>query len=483
MPLHSLLRQLHAAVFLLFATLPDLGSAWIDGTCSGDSFGPSILRMDLNSNVWASNSSLATQRGVLVWVGNQNWNSARNNHTVFYPILAVLSTSHNGTFISTSVTGSQIKPCPPSFTYDSYYDGSLYLNQYTFNSSMSCPGYYDLTTSAPIRWEDSKNFTGSPENSDTTAALAAVNTRYGLTSMNLVLPEYTLNSATSKSPGASISHYGTANFLYGWVQDHEEQVLGLGLNSTFINHLYNGKYISSRSLGLYYGVPAAAGAANERNGSIVLGGYSTSRLQGDFMEETYPIGQWNLERHCPWEIKVTSFATSSKTVSSQFTACVDPAETSLVLPSSMIDELSYSSGTNLTITLTNGLVVKVPASLVQIRAVDATDKSPILGAPFLSQVYLFADYQERALSTGLANNTFKYTVGYDQLACVEHSNSTGYIPWAIGNPTATSASPSSTTSLAPGSTETVWKNRAQASLSGGMYRYIIIVVLGACLLL
>jgi hypothetical protein len=94
--------------------------------------------------------------------------------------------------------------------------------------------------------------------------------------------------------------------LKSWVlsKHNEEQVLGLSINSTFLNYLYDSGKISSRSVSLYFGVPAAAGVDLERNGTLVLGGYSTDRLQGNFTEQTYPIGDWKLERHCPWEVDV-----------------------------------------------------------------------------------------------------------------------------------------------------------------------------------
>ena len=227
--------------------------------------------------------------------------------------------------------------------------------------------------------------------------------------------------------------------------EHEKQVLGL--NSTFLNALYDGGYIASRSVGLYYGVPAAAGSDLERNGSMVLGGYSTSRLQVNFSSQTYPIGAWKLPRHCPWEIDFSKITSGSEIATTQFTACIEPSELSLVLPAAIYSQLSSSGNSlDLTIALSNGLTAITPSSLVSMRAVTDANQSPILGAPFLSQFYIYADYQEKTLSVGLANNTASILVGGDTLQCIEHSNSTGDLGWAVGNPTDLTSSGTSTSS-------------------------------------
>lgn len=67
--------------------------------------------------------------------------------------------------------------------------------------------------------------------------------------------------------------------------------------------------------------------------------------------------------------------------------------------------------------------------------------SPILGVPFLSQVYLFADYQTREFSTGLADHSEAYLVGREEIQCVEHASEVGDMGWAL---TATSSAAAST---------------------------------------
>jgi hypothetical protein len=395
-----------------------------------------------------------------------------NSEPSAYPILTVLSTSHNQTYISTSPNGAQDGSCPNSSTYNlditSPNDDPFSGDCCTFNASYTCHGYYDLTTSSAIYFETSTNFTGSPEDATTTADLQAADVKYGVTNMELILPETYIASGSS-GPATAVGHYGTGNQIFGFVDTHEEQVLGLGLNSTFRNGLYDGGYIASRSIGLYYGVPAAAGLDLERNGSMILGGYSISRLQGNFSSQTYPIGAWKLPRHCPWEVDVSKLTSGPEVSSTEFTACVEPSELDLVLPSSIYSLFSSSSNSSdLTITLSNGLAATIPSSLVSVRPVIDADQSPILGAPFLSQVYLYADYQEKTLSAGLANNTAKILMDGNTLQCIEHSNSTGDLGWAVESPTDLTASDSATAMATGKPTSTGKSSGAIGRFEGGL---------------
>lgn len=391
-----------------------------------------------------------------------------------YPLLTVLSTNHNQTYISTSPTGSQAEPCPPSYTYtnddyDSMNPGSS-NNLYTYNGSYNCKGYYDLSTSAPIYFETPNNFTGSPENVLATTQVQAAGVEYGSAYMNLVLPEVYNDAGVQNDIATVVAHYSTSGSnatagsgpMLGFVNTNADQVVGLGLNSTFINYMYETGRIASRSVGLYYGVPASVGRGMARNGTLVLGGYSTSRLLGNLPNESYPIGAWKSPRQCPWEIDISSItpASSFQSVASgkapgkfPFTACIDLTEPQLVLPASTSSFLNNLKSSDLNITLSSGLNITIPSSLVSIRAETDADQSPILGVPFLSQVYLFADYQAKTLAVGLADNTLPLIVGRDQLRCVQHDQSMGNLGWAVGSPggkavasnTATAAGTQSTT--------------------------------------
>ena len=459
MPSHSFKRRFQNAAALL-PLLHELSFAWLTGSCTPGFGSEDVLRIELNSNSWASNNSLVSQRGVFIWVGNQQWHMDANSAPSSFPLLTVLSTSHNQTYIATSPKGAQDQLCPSSYTYNSNItdpdEDPFSGGCCTFNTSYTCHGYYDLATSSPIYFETSANFTGSPEDATTMADLQAANTKYGITNMQLVLPETYAISSSSNNTGTTVGHYGTGNQIFGFVDTHEEQVLGLGLNSTFLNALYAQGMIASRSIGLYYGVPAAAGADLERNGSMVMGGYSTSRLQGNLSLQTYPIGAWKLLRHCPWEIDISKLSLGLETSTTEFTACIEPSSPSLILPSSVYAQLSSSTSTNssdLSITLSNGLTATIPSSLISMRPITDTDQSPILGAPFLSQFYIYADYQEKTLSVGLANNTQRITTA-DQLMCVEHSNSTGDLGWAVGSPSDLLASGTATATKTAGPTGT-----------------------------
>jgi hypothetical protein len=286
--------------------------------------------------------------------------------------------------------------------------------------------------------------------------------------LTLVEPEHYLDNPSSINPASINAFYDNARTVYGFVTNHANQILGLGLNSTFISSLYATGWIASRSLGLYYGVPSSD-ASEVRNGTVILGGYSSSRLLGDFSKQTYPIGKFTLPKQCPWEVSVSSVSVGSTIIISKpFTACVEPSELSLALPASSFSGPLPSQASDYTITLSNGLVVSIPSSLASTRERTSDDMdSPILGVPFLSQVYLFADYQERQLYTGLANHTDAYLVQDDDIQCVEHTSDMGDLGWAVGSQQSTASG--AATSSAAGSDATGKKNSAvRGEVHGGI---------------
>ncbi|KAH8820273.1 hypothetical protein F5884DRAFT_763369 [Xylogone sp. PMI_703] len=447
-------RHFISVVTVLVFSLPRSSRGWLSGHCSGDFIDiPDVLRIGLMPNIWASNQSLTALLGFPLWLGE-----------ISYPVLPVLSTLHNNTYISTSSAGSRDEPCPPTYTYA----GGSYFPNYTYGPEMICHDYYNFTL-PPLFTSDSPNFTGSPEDLSVASSLRSASARYGLLGSRLVTPYISLQSPPGVGSITSNSYYSMAPQVFGFVSRHEDQVLGLGLNSTLLNTLYSGGYIASRSVGLWYGIPSSDPNI-ARNGSIVFGGYSASRLLGGFANQTYPIGAWQLPRHCLWEIKVARVSSGPTVISSnEFGACVEPSEPSLVLPSALYNQLSSdSSSSDVGIKLSNGLNITIPSSLISIRPVTDDDQSPILGIPFLSQVLLFADYQERTLSIGLANNTQPLLIGSDNVVCVEHSNTTGYLGWAVGSPEdLTTSSVSSTLSVAL-PTHTSEKNNGVLRIQGGM---------------
>jgi hypothetical protein len=474
MPSHSFIRPLRHGAALLSLFLAFSNSSFTP-SCSGDF--PSVIRAEMSDNLWSSNTTLAQQRGVFLWVGQQNWDTAHNNQTQPFPLITVLSTFYNETYISTSSDGSQELPCPNSYTYNSdwnmetdYPDGPDY---YTYSTSMTCPGFYDLTTSVPIYFQTPSNFTGSPESSSITNSLSSLPVKYAASLLGLVEPEHYLGSLSSTTPMAVNAFYDGARTVYGFVSSHTNQVLGLGLNSTILSSLYMTGWIASRSLGLYYGIPSTD-LSEVRNGTLILGGYSTSRLLGNFSEQTYPIGEFNLAKQCPWEVSVSSVSVGSTTIiSSPFTACIEPSELSLALPTASFTGSLPSTSADYTITLSNGLVVEIPSSLAKSRDMMTEDmNSPILGVPFLSQVYLWADYQERQLYTGLANHTDAYLVGREDIQCVEHGSEVGDLGWAVGSSQGVSAT--ATSSAAGG--------KATGTKSAGMGRRVHGEVVVACAL-
>jgi hypothetical protein len=182
---------------------------------------------------------------------------------------------------------------------------------YTYNPSMTCHGYYDLTTSVPLNYQNTSSFIGSPESASVTTSLSSLSPKYATTSLTLVELETYLNSGQS-TPTTINSFYETST-LYGFLSSHASQVLGLGLNSTFLSILYNRGFMASRSMGVYYGIPSSDPSAL-RNGSLILGGYSTSRLLGNFSSQSYQIGAFTPPKACPWEVDVSSVSLDSTTI-------------------------------------------------------------------------------------------------------------------------------------------------------------------------
>ena len=462
MPSHSFTEPLRHGFLLVYLSLyPHFSSGSFAPSCSGDF--PSVIRAEMSENLWASNSILAQQRGIFPWVGQQNWDTAHNNQTQPYPMLTVLSTLYNETYISTSPDGSQDLPCPNSYTYNSDWSFDTPFSEepdlYTYTTSMTCPGFYNLSTSVPLYYQTSSNFSGSPESSPVAKSLASISPKYAPSLLSLVEPEHYFNDLSSTQPTSINAFYFNARTVYGLVSSHTNQVLGLGLNSTVITSLYNTGWIASRSLGLYYGIPQSSNddSTSIRNGTVILGGYSTSRLIGNFSKDTYPIGKFTLPKQCPWEVSVSSVSVGSMNlISTPFTACIEPSELSLALPAALFTGSLPSSSANFTITLSNGLVIEIPPDLANTRELTDEDlNSPILGVPFLSQVYLWADYQTRELYTGLANHTDAYLVGTEDIQCVEHSSDVGDLGWAV---VSSSQSSGSVTSSAVGSKATGTKS-------------------------
>lgn len=476
MPLHSFTMPFRHGAFLLILLL-GFSNGSFTPSCFGDF--PSVIRAEMSDNLWTSNSTLAQQRGVFLWVGQQNWDTVHNNQTQPFPLLTVLSTFYNETYISTTSDGSQDLPCPNSYTYNSDWSFETPLSEepsyYTYTTFMTCHGFYDLSTSLPIYYQTPSNFTGSPESGPSTSSLSSTSPKYAPQLLSLVEPEHYLNTPSSTDPSSINAFYDNARVVYGFVSSHTNQLLGLGLNSTVLTSLYNTGWIASRSLGLYYGVPSST-PSEVRNGTLILGGYSTSRLLGNFSTQTYPIGKFTLPKQCPWEVSVVSVAVGGTTIISKpFTACIEPSELSLALPSSSFSGSLPSTSSNLTITLSNGLVVSIPSELASTRELTKDDmNSPILGSPFLSQVYLLADYQTRELSTGLANHTNPYLVGREVIQCVEHTSEVGDLGWAVGSSSQGTAS-GTPTSSAGKSIGTAKNGGVRKRVHGGV---VIGVILG-----
>ena len=411
-------------IFSLVAALNDPYS----GTCTGGDFsGPATMRFELTSNVWAPSSLGRQMRGGLLWIVPVR-NSTRNS-TIDeeFPVVGVLSTSLNNTYIATGTTGKIASPCPPSnHGYQNSSDPeSTSPADYVESTSpsMTCFGYYNVSAERRAPYPETQaNFSGAPETAANTNHLLRTHIPYA--TGNLELSLYENWSPDNSSWALQLQLYANLLAIMGFVDVIVEQRFGLGFNSTLLNAFYKAGYVASRTIGLYYGIPKLdiSPPDTETNGTLVLGGYSTKRLQGTFATPPYKIARWSLPRPCPWEVDITSISSppdpSTQPTSSTLTACIEPDEPSLALPSTLATALN-STTSPVTIVLTNGLNVTIPRYLASIRAIPDGD-TPILGVPFLTQTYLFADHQTRELSIGLANHEPRIPNETDEIECVQH---------------------------------------------------------------
>ena len=431
------------------------------GKCNDPTWGSDIKRIELNTNQWTTDSARQKERGIFVWVGEE-WDYRTNFSLPAYPIFTSLSTTFNDTYISTKPNGSKAAPCPNSYSYAKDGDTDKFSEMYTFNTSMSCEGYYDLTRNRQdTQMLDADQSIGSPEDAAAKNGQWNGKAKYGRKAVEFVMPHHYAYENVKGGSGSANAFSSYGSYEFGYVEENKGQVFGLGFNSSILNRMYGSAGVASRTVGLHYGIPAVNGDDDQvRNGTLVLGGYQKGRLLGDFAKPPFPIGKWSLDQKCPWEVSISSISTSSSNSNQPFTACIELNEPSLVLPADLIKTLSLStssstSDSNLTLTLSNDLKVSIPPSLLNVREMDKDkDKSPILGVPFLTQILLFADYQTRELNIGLADNGPKLLGWDDDLECVEHPQEMGDLGLAVTSSQTSPVGGSSGDNKANGSGET-----------------------------
>jgi len=180
------------------------------------------------------------------------------------------------------------------------------------------------------------------------------------------------------------------------------------------------------------------------DGAIVVGGYNSARLAGNFTE--FPLQQLDPKNACPLQVTVADvlYSFPNKTTKSLFTdgasnrmiACIEPFQQRFTFPEAVLDvfetltghDRSFHSGLtypvaqrplgDLTVKLDNGYTSTIPNyelvtklrgsdeygrysivndSIVEVgiafNVINNTNVVPILGGLFLTMNYLFVDYE------------------------------------------------------------------------------------------
>ncbi|OAG45158.1 hypothetical protein AYO21_00506 [Fonsecaea monophora] len=214
-------------------------------------------------------------------------------------------------------------------------------------------------------------------------------------------------------------------------------LLGLGPNSTLLNHLYDLQLISSRSFALYMGTSyeQANGAIN---GSLTLGGYDSGRFEGEVHNFTISPARPEAQ-HSPFVVSVeqmtltSSDGTKTDLLTESFDAHLTTSQYHISLPSDVTQKFSQETGatpsddaldvfrlpddfdSSITITLKSGLSVEYDAAWLK----NVSNLSPIstgtvsdqttnttlsfFGTAFLSQLYFIANYDSSPPTFHLAN--------------------------------------------------------------------------------
>lgn len=204
-------------------------------------------------------------------------------------------------------------------------------------------------------------------------------------------------------------------------------VLGLGPKSTALQKMYDVGMIASRSFSMFLGTSFER-AGGVFNGSITFGGYDSARFQGDTFQSDMDLSQPN-----PFHVKVTGMLLDDPTGLQRnvqlvsdggFDAEISTDQYDFSLPADVTSAFAEALGANsamplngslqaslpfngtLTVTLSNGFAISLPATTVSnisgITPVSAqssnTSTTSILGGAWLSEVYLMADYETSTFS-------------------------------------------------------------------------------------
>ncbi|KAK3622056.1 hypothetical protein LTR56_022428 [Elasticomyces elasticus] len=228
----------------------------------------------------------------------------------------------------------------------------------------------------------------------------------------------------------------SAASVYGFPVVMERSISGLpiGSNSSFLLAAVKGGVAPSQVVGLWPGSRSLAAV----DGLMVVGGYDTSRVAGNFT--TFPISDASSRLPCPLQVNVTGLTFAGWSLlndSDTMTACVEPYKQKFVFTPAIANYFAQITGQNstaikgmgynstnpplgeLVVTLSNGYTTTISnselfalrrgsdqygryaitnASVVEAGISDNRDEAestqtPTLGGLFLTFNYLIIDYE------------------------------------------------------------------------------------------
>ncbi|KAF8539977.1 hypothetical protein BDD12DRAFT_881264 [Trichophaea hybrida] len=293
-----------------------------------------------------------------------------------------------------------------------------------------------------------------------------------------------------------------------WVGNHlptNAIGIGLGLNSTFIQDLYQAKRIPTRSYGLSYNKTWGDSTSLLQVDSLVLGGYDKSRIDGDSYElEITSDGLLDVEV----DSIVINLQDGTKEPlfnGSTFNATLDNNIDQIILPFPILNAYGSAVGANIisaygvldskqydtllihnklftgnmTIKLSNGFEATIPPELLSRAVNDRTISSivgsridpakGVLGSVFLSQLYLSVDYESMKFSTSKRATGDEKTSELEKISCSSSSSTSGSDD-GKGN----SATTSTTTTTSSKGTS---MNKILGSVLGSLLSVIVVLTL------
>jgi hypothetical protein len=228
--------------------------------------------------------------------------------------------------------------------------------------------------------------------------------------------------------------------------------IAFGPDSSVLAKLTDYGFAPSKFFGLFFG---SRSQNQPQDGQVIVGGYNAARVKGPFTN--FSMTPWEIDAPCPLQVQIKDVVLKNSNgsyslmpdIHSTVAACIDPLQNQFTFTQAMYalwanytrhnGSTDYTDQTyppeseapvlidNLTVTLSNGYMVVIPKyemvslergandvgeyAIKSQKVMAAVGKGPtdfgrdlpILGGTFLSQNYLFVDYESRTFGLAPAN--------------------------------------------------------------------------------